>query len=315
MDLPAPVVGKNGKLGIDPATRLGYVHLTVADLEREVLFYQNVLSFMLHWEKAATAGLGAGNEDLLRLTELPSARRVHGTTGLYHFAVLLPSRRELARVIARLLSLRYPNAPTDHVMTQTTYLDDPEGNGIEIYVDTPEEGTWGLMNGRFVARDRRGVLRSGRDPLDVDALLRELRPGDPLDAPVLAETTIGHVHLHVADIAEAMRFYHDVLGFEAQIMSPDYGMGFVSAGGYHHHIGFNTWLGEGAPPPPPAGALGLRYFTVVLPSHTELTHVTERVRQAGIATEQTDEGILVRDPSHNGVLLTFRPRPASGESS
>ena len=122
---------------IHPATRMGHVHLTVAELDRQVEFFQEVIGLKLHWREGATAGLGAGNGDLLRLTEVRSARRYRGTTGLYHFAILLPNRRELARAIARLYSLRYPNYPTDHVMTKTTYLDDPEGQNIELYADTP----------------------------------------------------------------------------------------------------------------------------------------------------------------------------------
>ena len=127
------------------AAALGYVHLTVANLERQLAFYQNVLGFRLHWRDGAGAGLGAGRDDLLRLTELTGARRAQGTTGMYHFAILYPSRRELARAIARLFALRYPNAPTDHVVSKTTYLDDPEGNNIELYVRTLDDGTMPLI--------------------------------------------------------------------------------------------------------------------------------------------------------------------------
>ena len=291
---------------IHPAARLGHISLTVADLERQLAFYQEYMGFRLHWREADSAGLGAGDEDLLRLTELPGARRWRGATGLYHFAVLLPDRRELARALARLFSLRYPNYPTDHVMTQTTYLDDPEGNGIEIYADTPEEGAFSFADGEFVTHDARGRLRSGRDPLDVEALLRELRPGDPLDAPAPEATKIGHVHLHVADVQAAVDFYHGLLGFDVMGASPKMGAAFLSAGGYHHHLGLNTWLGQGAPPPAP-DSLGLRYFTVALPGPAELEQVVARVRQAGLATEETPVGLLVRDPSRNGVVLTHRP--------
>jgi catechol 2,3-dioxygenase len=145
---------------IHPATRIGPVHLTVADLDRQIAFYRRFLGFSQHWRQAAAAGLGAGGEDLLVLTEETNAPRAKGTTGLYHFAVLVPNRRELARVVARLLSLDYPQSPTDHVMTETTYLDDPEGNGIEIYVDTPEDGTFALAGGTFIAHDTDGNLRS-----------------------------------------------------------------------------------------------------------------------------------------------------------
>jgi len=289
---------------IHPNTTLGAVYLTVSDLDRLLDWYQRVFGFQVHRREGETAHLGVGREDLLVLTERPEARRVRGRTGLYHYAVLLPSRRELARAIARLFSVRYPNYPTDHVMTQTTYLDDPEGNGIEIYADTPEEGSFSFADGEFLARDARGNLRSGRDPLDVETLLRELMPEDRLEEPMPAGTKIGHVHLHVADVNAAVHFYHDLLGFDIMGASQKMGAAFLSAGGYHHHLGLNTWQGEGAPPPPP-GALGLRYFTVGLPNQTELEQVVERVRRTGIATEQTEYGILVRDPSQNGVLLTI----------
>jgi len=294
------------QFSIHPATRIGHVHLTVADLDRQVEFYQEVIGLKLHSREGATAGLGVGKEDLLRLTEVRSARRYRGTTGIYHFAILLPNRRELARAIGRLFSLRYPNSPTDHVMTKTTYLDDPEGNNIELYADTPEDGTFGVVNGVPVARHANGAPSDGREPLDVEVLFRELTTQDRLDEPMPQDTKMGHVHLYVADLDKSMRFYHDLLGFGSMGLARSFRMGMVSAGGYHHHIGFNTWVGEGAPPPPP-DALGMRYFTVVLPSETELDHVAERVQQAGIATEQTEAGILVRDPSQNGLMLADRP--------
>lgn len=290
---------------IAAATRLGPVHLTVASLERQVNFYRHAMGFHLHWQEEGRAGLGAGGEDLLVLTELPGARRVRGTTGLYHFAVLVPNRRELARCIGRLAQLRVPQSPTDHVMTETTYLNDPEGNGIEIYADTPEDGTWSIENGEMITRDKHGVLRSGRDPLDLDELFANLQPGDRLDQPLVAGTTMGHIHLHVADIDRAMHFYRDVLGFGEQVAASH--MGFVSAGGYHHHIGFNTWVGEGAPPPPP-GSTGLRYYTVVVPGQAELERLEGRLATAGIAVERKPEGIMVADPSQNHLLLAVAAR-------
>lgn len=293
---------------IHPATRMGYVHLTVADLERQIEFYQRVLGFTLHWRKEQKAGLGAGHDDLLRLTEDRDARRPHGTTGLYHFAVLYPERRELARAIGRLFSLHYPNYPTDHLMTETTYLDDPEGNGIELYFDTPERGRWDMSDDGFAAVDAQGNPHSGREPLDVEALLRELQSGDRLDQAAPEGAVIGHVHLHVADIAEANHFYHDLLGYEIQGLSSSVGVSFVSAGGYHHHIGLNTWLGQGAPAPP-SGALGLRYFTIVLPDQSELGRLVESLRRASIPVEELDSGRLVRDPFRNGVLLTTPENP------
>jgi catechol 2,3-dioxygenase len=294
---------RDAEFVIHPATRIGHVHLTVADLESQIEFYKRVVGFKLHWREGEKAGLGAGQPDLLRLTEDSSSKRERGTTGLYHFAILYPDRRELARAVARLFELRYPNYPTDHLMTETTYLDDPEGNGIELYVDTPERGRWDMSDGGFAAVDAEGNPHSGREPLDVEALLQSLRPDDRLDQTAPEGTVIGHVHLHVADITQANHFYHDQLGFEIQGVSTTMGASFVSAGGYHHHIGLNIWLGQGAPPPSD-GALGLRYFTVAVPDTGELQRLSDRLAQADIPIKRTETGVLARDPSRNGVLLT-----------
>jgi catechol 2,3-dioxygenase len=296
---------------IHPATRPGHVHLTVANLDRQVEFYRDVIGLQLHWRAGASAGLGAGGADLLRLTEVRGARRPRGTTGLYHFAILLPDRRELGRAIGRLFTLRYPNYPTDHIMTKTTYLDDPEGNNIELYTESPEDGTMAVVDGVAEARRADGTLSDGREPLDVEALFRELAPGDRLDEPMPPATRMGHFHLYVADLDQSLRFYHDVLGFDDMGIARAFRMGMVSAGRYHHHIGFNTWVGEGAPPPPP-DALGLRYISFVLPDETDLEQVVEHVRQSGQAVEQTAEGWLVVDPSQTKIVFnknSSEPKP------
>ena len=291
------------EFSIHPATRIGYVSLNVANLENQLAFYQQVLGFHLHWRDGNKAGLGNGNADLLRLVEQPDYKRYQRVTGLYHFAVLFPDRRELARAIARLFVLKYPNSPTDHIMTKTTYLDDLEGNGIELYAESPEDGTWTMKDGTFETRRADGSWSDGREPLDVDALLSHLKEDDRIDVPIPTETRIGHVHLHVRDVDEALGFYHGLLGFDIMGNAKNFRMGFVSAGGYHHHIGLNTWQGEGAPPPP-ADALGLRHFTVELPDQKALDEVILRVDNAGIPANQTEDGLLLHDPSQNGVLLT-----------
>ncbi len=292
--------------GIHPKTHIEYVSLTVADLDLQVEFYQKVIGLQVQRREEASARLGVGETELLQLVQVPDARRRRGTTGLYHFAILLPNRRELARVIGRLFALRHRNYPTDHIMTKTTYLDDPEGNGIELYAESPEDGTWSLAGGDYVTRRADGSLSDGREPLDVEALLKHLQEGDRLDAPMPPETRIGHVHLHVRNVEEAVDFYHGVLGFDVMGIAQSFRMAFVSAGGYHHHIGLNTWQGEGAPAPAP-DSLGLRYFSVVLPERGELERVLQRVREAGLPIQETDAGALVRDPSQNGVLLTAQP--------
>jgi catechol 2,3-dioxygenase len=290
------------EFSIHPATRIGTVYLRVADLENQISFYQQLLGFQVHWRGENKAGLGAGGADLLHLIEEPNLRRYRGVTGLYHFAVLFPDRRELARAIARLIALKYTNYPTDHIMTKTTYLDDPEGNGIELYCESPEDGTWTLANGQYITRRADGSLSDGREPLDVNALLTHLKDDDRLDVPIPPETRMGHIHLHVRDIDEAVDFYHGVIGFDVMGVVKSIRMAFVSAGGYHHHIGLNTWQGEGAPPPP-ADAAGLRYFAVELPDQKALDEVIARVEQAGIPADQTEEGLLLYDPSQNGVIL------------
>ncbi len=289
---------------IPPTTQLGHVHLTVANLDRQITFYQNVLGMQLHWREGASAGLGAGQDDLLRLTDVRGARRVRHTTGLYHFALLYPSRRELARALARLLELRYPNYPTDHVISETTYLDDPEGQNIELYIRTLHRGTIEVNNGDFFVRRFDGKPASGRDPLDLDDLFRELSPDDRLDRPLSQGTTLGHVHLYSASLADSMHFYHDVLGFPPGPVITNFRMGDVGLTEEQPHvIAFNTWQGEDAPPPPP-NSLGIRHFSIVLPNQTELGRVLKRVQQDGIATADIEEGTLVRDPSSIGVVLT-----------
>ena len=293
------------EFSIHPSTLIGHVSLRVANLENQIAFYQQVLGFLVHWREGNKAGLGAGDADLLRLTEQPNVKKYQRVTGLYHFAVLFPNRRELARAVARLYALKYPNYPTDHIMTKTTYLDDPEGNGIELYTESPEDGAWSLVNGEYVTRRADGTLSDGREPLDVNALFSHLKEDDRLDASIPKETRVGHVHLHVRDLHEAVDFYHGILGFDMMGVVDSFRMAFVSAGGYHHHIGLNTWQGEGAPPPP-SDAVGLRHFTVELPDGKALGEVVARVDQAGIPSNQTEDGLLVHDPSQNGVVLTVR---------
>jgi len=293
------------EFSIHPATLIGHVSLTVANLENQIAFYQQVLGFQLHWREGNKTGLGAGGAVLLRLTEEPNVRKYQRVTGLYHFAVLFPNRRELAVAMARLFALKYPNSPTDHIMTKTTYLDDPEGNGIELYCESPEDGKWTMSNGKYDTRRADGSLSNGREPLDVDALFTHLTEDDRLDVSIPKETRMGHIHLHVRNVDEAVDFYHGIIGFDIMGVAKAFQMGFVSAGGYHHHLGLNTWQGEGAPTPPP-DAVGLRYFTVELPNQKALDEVVARIDKAGIPSNQTENGLLLHDTSQNGMMLTLR---------
>ena len=288
---------------IHPDTGIGYLSLTVSSLEHQIAFYQQALGFQLRRQQGNRVYLGTSQRDLLELVENPTASRHRQVTGLYHQALLYPDRRQLARAVARIFAHQIPNYPTDHIMTKTTYLDDQEGNGLELYCESPEDGSWDLTAGKYITRRADGSLSSGREPLDVEALFSHLKEDDRLDTDLPDETRIGHVHLHVRDLPEALAFYHGILGFDLMGMDPSIGMGFVSAGGYHHHIGLNTWQGVGAPPPP-ENAIGLNYFSVQLPDQAAYDQVLDRVQAAGLATTEKENGALVFDPSRNGILLT-----------
>jgi catechol 2,3-dioxygenase len=277
---------------IHPDTTIGTVSLTVSDLDRSLAWYQEALGFSVHRNGDGVAHLGAGGADLVELVEQPGARQVTGTTGLYHFAVLVPSRLALALSLKRIAVTQTPvQGFADHGVSEAIYLSDPDGNGIEIYRDLPREN-WPVKNGQ---------LQMVTDPLDLDDLLSEVDNGNGSSNGLNAATAIGHIHLHVADIPQTEAFYHDLIGFD--LMQRFGGSAtFLSAGGYHHHLGGNTWAGVNAPPPP-QDAVGLRWYTINLPNQEALQPITDRLHTAGIAIQERDQGLFVRDPSGNGVVL------------
>src|SRR5215831_2929850 len=210
---------------IAAATGMGAVELAVTDGDRALQFYRDYVGLTPLPSPDSAVRMGVGGRELVVL--YPGAERpvVPRTSGLYHLAILVPDRRELARVIGRLARLGWDQYPTDHVMTKANYLWDPDGNGIEVYTETPEDGTMGFANGRFMAYDRDGRPRSGRDPIDLEELFGHLGEGDRLEAPMPAGTRMGHVHLHVAHVGDALRFYHDLVGFDLMGNGP--GSAFV----------------------------------------------------------------------------------------
>ncbi len=280
---------------IHPDTKLGHVDLVVSDFSKSLPFYQNVLGMKVHSNENGVAHLGAGGADLLRLTENPDARDPGHATGLYHFAILVPSRFELARSLRRMLETKPPRQGfSDHMVSEALYLSDLDGNGIEVYRDRPRS-EW-----KYDVQHR---PQMATDPLDARGILQELdketEPWQGLDP----KTVLGHMHLKIADVKRDQTFYRDILGFDNVFMMPS--AAFLSAGGYHHHLGMNTWESAGAPPPA-RDTIGLKSFTIELPDMTELTTVADCVRQAGLPLEETDEGLLVRDPSHNAAILTVQ---------
>lgn len=270
---------------------MGQVELTVADLGRSLEYWQRAVGLRVLEREDGHATLGS-DSPLLRFVEEPGARPDSGHTGLYHVALLVPDRASLARFLAHVARERIPlQGLSDHDVSEAIYLRDPDWHGIEIYADRPRASWEGYVTERLTTM-----------PLDVDDLLAEL--GDP-DAEPFAGlpdgTTMGHVHLRVADVDESVRFYRDVLGMGlmAQLGST---AAFLGAGGYHHHIGANTWESRGAGPAPP-GCARLRHATIVLPDVPERDRVAARVADAGREPVPHDGGVLVRDPSGNGLLL------------
>jgi len=279
---------------IDPATTLGPVQLTVADAARTTAFYERAIG--LHALGPADDGVVSlgipGGPTLVQLVPRADAPpRAPRSSGLFHTAILVPSRGDLALALRRLAAARWPlTGASDHLVSEALYLDDPEGNGIELYRDRPRE-EW---------RRDGGQIAMATLPLDLDAVLAEAG-ADVADAGMPAGTRIGHVHLQVSDLGQAEAFYHGVLGFD--VMTRAYpGALFVSAGGYHHHLGLNAWGVAGGPAAVP-GARGLRRFVVELPDDAALDEVRERLSAAGAAALEEDGALVVTDPFGNEIAL------------
>jgi catechol 2,3-dioxygenase len=296
--------------------RLGPVHLTVTDLDRSVRFYETSIglrgvregsdptardggseSTPGAGESHRSAVLGVGGEDLLVLVEESDARPAGRHAGLYHFALLHPSRIELARAAKRLIATGTPvSGASDHGISEAIYLPDPDGNGIELAADRPRE-RWGDLS------DPTAI--GGPAPLDMRGLLAPVADEEPR-AEASPELKVGHLHLHVGDIEQALEFWRDGVGFEVMTRFPS--AAFIAAGGYHHHLGLNTWRGEGVPPQPD-GVVGLRRWTIVLDDRADVQAVRERVAATGAEVDERPAGFLARDPWRNAVEIV-----AAGDS-
>jgi catechol 2,3-dioxygenase len=263
---------------------MGPVHLTVSDLSRSLDYYRRTFGLEVLAQEDGSAAVGAGTRELLVLEEVPGARPDHGHTGLFHFALLVPERADLARWLAYVARERIAlSGLSDHDVSEAVYLRDPDHHGIEIYADRPRDVWEGEVGTRMTTI-----------PLDVDDLLGVL--DDPATEPfdgLPDGTVMGHVHLRVADIPATLDFYTGLLGFELMAQLGNQAA-FLAAGGYHHHLGANTWESAGAGPAP-EGAATLKHATIVLPSDADVEEALGRVGQPGP---------LVQDPSGNGLLLT-----------
>jgi catechol 2,3-dioxygenase len=285
---------------LSPAIALGPVRLAVADLAGTAAFYERAVGLRRRatQESADVVRLGAGDDALSpALVELvadaAAPPRAPRSSGLFHLALLVPDRRALAQALRRVaVAGRRLDGASDHLVSEALYLSDPEGNGIEIYRDRPR-GEW--------RRSESGELAMATLPLDLEALGRELDARPEEDPGMPAETTLGHVHLQVADLAAAESFYVGALGFEATVRGYP-GALFVAAGGYHHHLGLNTWASAGGPPANPA-ARGLRDFAIRLPSAKERERVTAQVAGAGYAVREDPDAAVAIDPFGIAVRL------------
>jgi catechol 2,3-dioxygenase len=276
----------------------GPVHLEVVDRERSLHLWRDLVGLEV-LDDGEGVELGAADEALVVLHPVAERPVLRGYSGLYHLAIHLPDEAEFARVLARLIARRYPIAPTDHVMSKAIYLNDPDGIGLELTLETPERiRKWDITDRGPEVIDAEGRRRDGTEPLDVGEVLATL-PDRDLERPLPAGTKVGHVHLHVGDLEAAYRFYRDELGFIEHVYAPRFGFADLHAGGrFPHRMAVNVWQGDGAPRPP-QGTAGMRHFTIRFDSAERLEEVTGRVAEP----EPREDGHVVRDPAGNVVLL------------
>jgi len=275
------------------ATRLGAAHLQVADAARSVAYYCDVIGLHLIHEAGGIVTMGAADgRPLLVLHEQAGAHPVppRGRLGLFHVAILLPDRASLGRFLAHLAERGERPGMSDHLVSEAIYLTDPDGLGLEIYADRPRS-TWR-------AEGRQLVMST--EPLDVRAVLAA--GGEEPFRGVPAGTTIGHVHLHVGDLPWASRFYHDGLGFDRVVWQYP-GALFLSAGGYHHHLGTNTWARNAEPAKDDEARL--LEWTIEVPSVQDIAAIANSVAMQGAAVHADGNDLVVRDPW--GTAVRVRP--------
>jgi catechol 2,3-dioxygenase len=288
----------SSKTQLPSDTHIGRVRLRVGDLERSLRFYRDVLGFRVAREEGSRVALaprsadrqGDGDTDsageLILLEEKPGIRRRPSrpaTTGLYHVALLVPNRAELGRALLGLNQAQYPlRGMSDHAVSESLYLDDPDGNGLEIYADRPR-AQWPVSN---------GVVQLTVDPMDVEGVISAAQPVSLPWRGLPAGTVVGHVHFTVSDLERAVKFYRNVIGFDMMMRIPS--LAAVSAGGYHHHLNLNTWAGEGAPPDSDQVA-GLAGWELRVPDARARRDLIDRLAEAGALTGSPG-GAAAKDP-------------------
>ncbi|MDM5360258.1 VOC family protein [Peribacillus sp. ACCC06369] len=272
-----------------PVTFVGEVSINVLDLDKAITFYQDIIGLQVLKKNERQAVLTTdGKTPLLTLEQPADVIPKEGrTTGLYHFALLLPTRADLSIFLRHLLQTKYPFGAADHEVSEALYITDPDGNGIEVYSDRPSTD-WKWANGE---------VAMGTDPLDGNDLLEESN-GEWSVMP--AGTLMGHIHLHVSDLRNTEEFYMQGLGFT--VVNRYAGALFTSTGGYHHHIGLNIWNGVGAPAPK-ENSVGLNWYTLVFANDEARDKVMERLKGIGTVVTEKEEFYVVTDPSGNEIHL------------
>jgi len=283
-------------------TKLGPVHIAVTDRNRALAIWQDVVGLDIVSEHENVLELGVGDTVLIVLETGANRPVVPRTIGLYHVAVHVPTRADLAQMAVRALQRGVRISPTDHLVSEAIYLWDLDGNGIEITFETPWRGHLGDPETGHYAITVDGKPHSGRDPIDLDGLLAELGEKPVLAARMPAGTRIGHVHVHVNDLEKAMVFYRDVIGFAGFLLIHSFGMGDVGLDYMPHTLAFNIWSGPNAVLPP-AGAAGLRWFTIVVPDAQTLAGVRSRLEGAGAPVSAIAGGIETQDPFGNRLQV------------
>lgn len=276
-----------------PNTFVGEVKLKVQNMDRALRFYQDVIGFRVLDRTEKEARLTADGRTVLLSIEQPDpVSPMQGrTTGLYHFALLLPTRSDLARIVRHLAESGLNIGSSDHLVSEALYLSDPDGNGIEIYRDRdPKEWEW-----------NRGEVRMTVDPLNFQDLLSEGSHEPWVGLP--AETVMGHIHLHVSELPKTEEFYTKGLGFEVVNRFGAQAL-FISTGKYHHHIGLNTWNGTGAPRPPEHSA-GLKAFTLVYGDEAARARAVASVQSLGATVAEEEGGFVTEDPSGNQIFMSL----------
>lgn len=275
----------------EPNTFVGQVNLKVQKLERALTFYQEVIGFKVLERTGRKANLTADGKTILLSLEQPdNVVQMQGkTTGLYHFALLLPTRSDLANIVQHFVDIGLRFGSSDHLVSEALYLSDPDGNGIEIYRDRdPSNWEWNI-----------GEVRMAVDPLNFSDLLSGRKQQEWNGLP--ADTVMGHIHLHVSDLRKTEQFYTKGLGFEVVNRYGNQAL-FISTGKYHHHIGLNTWNGVGAPQSP-ENSVGLKSFTLVCPNEAARDHVVSNLMNFGESFKEENNAFVVADPSGNRIHL------------